>query len=448
MRRLVGIVLILSFLIGAFSGCKDTDTSEIEGEKMEPSGENQLVVYVLHAVSPEPKISTAIFHINHPDYELVVKTVDTFHNPEGLDPIMTEMMAGGGPDVVMHLASIYEKPAVLLFSLLRNQSLCDLEPLMEQSGFERENYRQAAFQSPIDDTIRTLAFSNYSNLIACTKEREAEYGLQFTDDMTVGEFSRELDKYLEQSEPSKSIFAYDVEFNELIAKAGGSFVDYQKKTAEFHTQDFRDLVECYRKILSRKGKSPADPEDYQKGFGNFIEGDALLYETIVGGVSEFVYAPITNAILEHQTEETLDVFSYPGFGVKTSWNWAAGGILERCENKEVAFDLLRRQFQSEADGDIISSLNLGNIQREYESAITAGAKPIDRFGYQFDQIPLPVELADRILNNYNTAIGYTPDGALINQFIVPCMQPYFNGEASLDECITQLDRQVQLYLHE
>ena len=440
LRRTLYLCLIVVFII-LFSGC-----SHFFGKK--DLKNDTLSVYILHTAKPEPKISESSFHINHPEISLKVKTLDSYQQSDEMDQVLTEIIAGGGPDVLLHLNTNERKSASLLFSLLRNGSLCDLEPFIEASGFDKENYRPAAFTNSVNDRMLTISFASFSNMIACTKEREEKYSINFSDNMSILEFSKELDKYIAQTDQSNLIFGLDLSLSEFIIKTGEKFVDYQNNKTFFNTDSFRDVILCYQKIASRKGAFPTDAVDFHINQESFIRGKALLYENTTGGVSEFAYAPIFNAVMEQNTDETLDIFSYPSNGNPVSTNYSVGCILERCSNKEAAFDLLITEFERTTKSNISSNLVLSKVKSDYETSITVGAVIIPEVGYPYERTPLPVDLADRILNNYETSVGYVPDGMILEEFVEPCMKPFLDGEASLDECIEELEHQVNIYLNE
>lgn len=402
-----------------------------------PETKQKLTIYAVHTGNTYPVLITGWFEFNHPDIALEIKDIDASGELDAASQILQELAAGQGPDVLIYLNAASKRTSLLLRSLLREGGFCDLKPLMERAGLAVDDYFPYQFQNVnFDQEMRTLALTSSIRMMVCTEERERQLGLDVENNLTVSGFSGELDKILGETDESLEIFCPTPTFSAFLQYAGGGFLDYQKKTTAFHSREFLDAVACYQKLYSRK-RHVTSYDIYYGDMEEFIEGRALFSLSD----SRFFLLPEIHSFIAPINRETMTVYPHPYFQKAVSVNSIVGGILEKCNRKDLAIEYLLREMSRNGEEQRQRSFAEAYFRTLGESVRTYEIGP-----YQSVDLPLP----EKILNTYtgflDAAEGYVPDSVLLRDYIELCMQPYFDGAETLENCIAELESRTEAYL--
>lgn len=448
MKIRIWFLSIFAFaFVNLFTACTlPSDSIPSKGNGSDENRESSLVLYVLrYQDGGALDIPSSWFQTAFPGLELTVQ--EKYYDVAGtFDQMNAELLAGRGPDAVCFLQTEIAESSQFLNALIAQEKFCDLTPVMEQCGFPVENYLDAIFQNSINEKRCTIAYDFYIPMIGTTEERITKYALNITDDMTVSEFSKELDKYLENTSEDMAIFGLDLKFSEFLTKIGENFVDYETRTSSFDSTDFDDVVHCYQKLSSRRGNPTTYSLDYREDPESFLQGKALLYESYYTGVSDCSNAAILNAIIEEQTDETLRVFAYPNMGKRRGTVSLVGGVIEGSAHPEEALKLLVKILEQRED-TYWGIARKSRLEQKYSSATKSGPTVSTVYGYEYQALPLPASIGDQIVENTVNAGAFFPDGG-INELIDELIGRYLNHELSWEMTIQELSGKVNLYLNE
>jgi len=232
--------------IGCSEGMEpDKETWDIT---QEPSGTIKMYLGQYSSVLRE---TIAAFEEKYPQVKVQVETLA--HIGEVADKLSTELMAGGGPDVIVTYPLIIPS---FKKSLIDSEVFADLEiPMSQDKDFNMSDYYEVVMNSGVYNGKRyfvPLGFRvpTYWTVDSLVKESGVEYDLSDIDleqfaDMVSEYHKRNPDKYFMngQNKAYSYTFTSGVMFDSMK-----QFVDFDKRKTSFDSPEFIELLNILKKV--------------------------------------------------------------------------------------------------------------------------------------------------------------------------------------------------------
>lgn len=231
------IILSILFLATSCSGSRD-DTQDVIGGK--------IVMYA----APGDNVQSEIRNIVRSKYPNVEFQVVSFNNADEFKSrLLTELMAGEGPDVIV-LSPSTKKGSITIETmrkLVESGVFCDLEPyISKDESINLSEYNETVLNSGVINGKRYFIPIAYDVPIFWTansileenniKDEIANWTLKDMADFAVQFKEKNSDNYL---------FGYGDGFIRNIMYANWrEFVDYENKQASFDSQEFVEFLEA------------------------------------------------------------------------------------------------------------------------------------------------------------------------------------------------------------
>lgn len=258
MKKLSALILTLIFVVGLLlSACENQevstqDQSNIAQSKPSPDGD-KLTFYCVGEYGDE--LYEFIKYYNkycavNDNFEDSVEFVYFESTPELNAVLSTELMAGGGPDILSITQGFpFEK-------LVNNSSLADVDRILEEnnSSLDFSDYNKAVMDSGVFKGKRLIVPLYYrADILFTTKERLA---LSRAEDNS--SFESVLKGFQIQNPDMYFINPYSVDsfYFSFIRQ----FIDFENGTTDFESEEFFTLAEAFKEALL-KGKSYKSLED-------------------------------------------------------------------------------------------------------------------------------------------------------------------------------------------
>lgn len=244
-KKFVALILLVAIVLcPAISACKDE------------SDDGQLTFYCVGEYGDE--LCEFIKKYNkycavNDFYEDSVEFVYFDSTTEMNSTLSTELMAGGGPDILSLTQTFpFEK-------LVRNSSLADINEILSEnsSDLNFDDYNKVIMDSGVFDGKRYILPLYYRpDVLFTTEERVNELGINLEKtgfNSILEEYKNgNIDIYLNCPYSSDSFYFSFIR----------QFIDFENGTTDFESQEFRTLAEDFKSALLN-GKSYIDLENFE-----------------------------------------------------------------------------------------------------------------------------------------------------------------------------------------
>ena len=294
MKNKIAIILTLQFIITVFvfSGC---------GESTASSNSSKLTYCAYY----EDAICDIIEKYNkyckkHYDESYQIEIVEFESQEEMNIKISTEVMSGGGPDIIsLDQPLPFEK-------LIENHTFADVDELVNTYGsnIDFNNYNTKVMESGIVNRKRYFVPFFYSpNIFISTQEKLKEYDLNFSDFSYI-----ELSKQLSQEKVSYSLFGNESDNYSFLYSFIDSYVNFDNKTTNFDTNSFLENIDYIKKLINNDNTNENVYYNLYNSENNgcILSTPKLLFGGTIGGVKTAYY----NIFLQNKTPAILPNFSY------------------------------------------------------------------------------------------------------------------------------------------
>ena len=367
---------------------------------------------------------------------------------DAIDTIRTELMSGGGPDVLFDPHLFFED----IDKTMNTRVFADLLPLVERDfGTDGLNPRVLP-AGRRDGKQYVLPLTYNMPLLLTTEEALAQAGVN-------GERCKESQlaileeaaRYAERTENTPAFYSspfFALYFPDLL---GLPFLDYEKRTADFSFPEYRPAVELYK---------PFYPFD-------ILEDDDMIFTPLDG------YRHIKNreAVFECYNFNTGEELfwnasalageEHPQLvpmaaqdGKYSAWVYQSAAIPASCKNPEAAWAFLKVMLSPEIQNNWYNVRNLPVLSSCLEDRISASQKeagePMEEMvsGSQIILAPLSDAFYQefrRITENIgHTAFTYS----YASTTTLRQMEPYYKGERSFESCLEELENTAMIYMSE
>ncbi len=456
MKNKIAIILTLQFIITvfAFSGC---------GESTASSNSSKLT----YCAYNEDAICDIIKRYNkyctkHYDESYQIEIVEFESQEEMNIKISTEVMSGGGPDIIsLDQPLPFEK-------LIENHAFADVDELVNTYGsnIDFNNYNTKVMESGIVNRKRYFVPFFYSpNIFISTQEKLKEYDLNFSDFSYI-----ELSKQLSQEKVSYSLFGNESDNYSFLYSFIDSYVNFDNKTTNFDTNSFLENIDYIKKLINNDNTNENVYYNLYNSENNgcILSTPKLLFGGTIGGVKTAYY----NIFLQNKTPAILPNFSYENkitayveFGIAINQNSdkkdKALRFIEYCLSEDVQEYWCGSRSDKGFSGTNEISLPVNNKAFDYAVEVETDeewdynedgefdeeekefSENVDSIFWK-DYLGIIDDISGCTLYNYKNLKTTYYNSTVIGDIV----DKYLNGDISKEKFIRQLSAATEIYLTE
>ena len=456
MKNKIAIILTLQFIITVFvfSGC---------GESTASSNSSKLTYCAYY----EDAICDIIKRYNkyctkHYDESYQIEIVEFESQEEMNIKISTEVMSGGGPDIIsLDQPLPFEK-------LIENHTFADVDELVNTYGsnIDFNNYNTKVMESGIVNRKRYFVPFFYSpNIFISTQEKLKEYDLNFSDFSYI-----ELSKQLSQEKVSYSLFGNESDNYSFLYSFIDSYVNFDNKTTNFDTNSFLENIDYIKKLINNDNTNENVYYNLYNSENNgcILSTPKLLFGGTIGGVKTAYY----NFFLQNKTPAILPNFSYENkiiayveFGIAINQNSdkkdKALRFIEYCLSEDVQEYWCGSRSDKGFSGTNEISLPVNNKAFDYAVEVETGeewdynedgefdeeekefSENVDSIFWK-DYLGIIDDISGCTLYNYKNLKTTYYNSTVIGDIV----DKYLNGDISKEKFIRQLTAATEIYLTE
>lgn len=279
-RTLCLIMAILLLFPVALTGCQSADNSDEQ---------EQILVYLpssSYLGGVIRKYNRYLVDNNYENrYKINVKLFDDVKENTSITKMVTEIMAGGGPDIIALETDIpFEK-------LMQQSIFADINEIIENDTSEEKLdlsvYNSAIMDSCVVDDKRLmipLAFS--LNVLSAPSDLCSEYNIPVDKCLSYSNAPEVLKDYLEKAKESKELTVFS-DFKAQLLNLIDDYVDFGENKVYFDTpqfeNDFKQL--CKLNIVNnsdngKKNNSRGRYRDPYSFFKNYYGSSSSLFQPV------------------------------------------------------------------------------------------------------------------------------------------------------------------------
>ena len=457
MRHKPYLILISAMIIFSFNACSFQNSKE-EQEGKESSSELTVLNW------SKSKIDDVIsqFSTLHP--EIKVQDKRYFDNDEGgfKEKAITELMAGGGPDILVFRVKEFPN----LHKILENDTLYDLNKLIEKSkSFKLEEYNKTVMDSGVYEDERNL-IPLYSNLpvMITTKSFLSNQGISIPDNgVTWPELAQMAKKFVSNSNnKGKYMFSNDFNYENLMQCSYMKYIDYTKRNSSFDSNEFISLLNICKEIQpavcpTEIAKKANSAEHLAKGTVGFVRDDDTMELSNL-----FSY----NSICKQYFGEEMYLIPFPSDqkNVDIIGNVRVMvGINANCKRPKEAFEFLELLLKKENQTPYMNinknyvkgspvNIDAWNEELKYYMGSGLGIEKHlfgDETGViEFIPSPLSSKMGAEIDQLYRGITRVEFGDYRVLTILTEETKAFLSGKASAEETAKNINQKVMLYLNE
>lgn len=370
-------------------------------------------------------IWTAIttFNQENDDYYVSIKNYDN-----NLDRLHADMAAGNGPDIIdMTYSEYYE-------SYVKNGYLEDLTPYLERSQYKDDIIWNVLDAYRIDGGLYVFVPQFQLEGLLIHPEYES-----IVEEWNMETFLELIEKNQWEKDMFGSTGSPESLLRFLLYGRQEEFIDWERQTASFETEEFTDMLELCREY-SKSDWSDAKEWTYEEQAWN------TLYKTTIYGGMFFTY--LFNVDIYGRE---YPVYGYPTLSGQTYGIAACSdgcAIYSGSSQKEGAWEFIESLLW-ESNQKYSGIANPGFPVRKSvleEMAAEAGSEQLRSGGELLTITESEISILEEIIYNGNVSrVSIDPD---IWSVIYEETAPYFAGDKSAENVAHIIQSRVQIILQE
>ncbi|MDD4493522.1 MAG: extracellular solute-binding protein [Eubacteriales bacterium] len=365
----------------------------------------------------------------------IIKDTEVYRNR-----ISTELMAGEGPDLILfeyYTPDIYRMSELGVFY--------DLNSLISQDKeFDMDKYFNAVMDCGIINDKRYLIPITYTIPAFMTTEEIMEANGMVYDmaNWTWEYLSDFMVNYCmnDSNEITRYFSDYYFQFDDCLYSSGIDFIDRKNKVTCFENQEFKEILEVYKKIFAFSKQTHSAGQDMK---ANELFSINAFYMLSPREARTF------QSDIKYYTDGTIRMIPFPTYDGKSGLTANAGTIAainNNSGNKETAYEfikiLLSDEIQKKEFAAIPVSSEAFNSMLEEYSKDTEPKKWGTIYAYNLDD-KLVEDIRNIAGNIKRCIIKDNFSGIFHNKAL-----DFATCKYTLQECIDRLENEVMLILNE
>lgn len=377
-------------------------------------------------------------------------TITWFDTMESLvQTVTTEMMGGGGPDVLFFYPDTFESS----YNLMKNNVFADLNPIIEETEYNLSNLNSYVMEAGVYNGKRLIMPINYSvdMFIAADAFQEVSF-----DDLTsMEDFMAAHAEYTASKSGEENCFNFIRSFTlpAFLDMCNFDVVDFTTKKLVFEDSELKTYIDWYVELQQYFVKDEAALEGYSDpNYGPILEGDMVfMNDWQISSPNSVKYTLSLYKALSGEEEGQFYSFSDLTSDTSTAYVGLCGAVNKNSKSQTEAFELIkcalskslqenRRNFNIPVRNSVLDfrMLDLGNkatYNFDYEGT-TVNIVPMteteETMFRRFIKEPGNVIVTDR---RYQT---------IMNEVFAD----YVNGDANWEDTLDQAKHRLKVYINE
>ena len=455
-RRILYLLITIIVLANTVS-CSNSSERTIEDSTsiMNPK-------YSLNIAYPEymlnVKYAISEFKRTYKDVDIKVEEFSLDRQEEYKQKITTELSTGGGPDIILT-----RKLFPSVNKVMSSGIFCDLNVLIaKDKEFLLSEYYESALDAGVFNGKRYLLPIEFGIPAFYTTEDILQKNniIIGRSGWTLEEMIGMVRRFANENEGKQRYifgnFNNLMSFSTLMKGGGISFVDYEKRTSSFNSQEFIYLLETYKEI------SPfICPDDVAKRYQDceycMLKNNVIVFMT--DKIRNPAQTAAKNTGFESVLKTKLRIVLFPTYdnskdGLCASTNVLVG-INSKCRDKDYALKfikiLLSKNFQTEGDtSNMILGVPINKEAYEYDKRISM-KNPNKGWGVHVHNggvLPLDQEVISQMDSIVKAIDKCQIDDDTIYTIIDEELPDFLNGRKTAKQTAEVIDEKVSLYLNE
>lgn len=424
----------------------DTSTAPDSGSPIADTDKKKMKMFLYHYGTMEAVDAVRRFNMFSPDMEIDVES--TKSRDEFTNKFTASVMAGEGPDIIIAEPKLVPS----INNMIRNDVFADLNYLIENDPeFEPGDYYEQILDSGLYQGKRYYIPCRFSLAVLYTTDEILEQ-----NNISIDESDWTWDRMLEiadrigEAGEDKYLFT-ELEFYDLL-RSSEPFIDYEKRSTRFDTEDFIELLDIYRKL--HKYVCPPEEIDRYDGISELVlsSGKVIFLKDEGCPVQSFG----NNSRFIHYMNQEARMYLMPsvkkGKGTFADAELIAG-INARSKYKEEAYKyikiLLNDSLTDELDRSMpVREKSYSAIKNHYISMGGNAGYISDSYGNQINGTAIPqahIDLLDGWIGNI-TRCNITDTS--VKEIIDEQLEKFLDGKSDSKQTAKVINDKIRIFLNE
>ncbi len=379
-------------------------------------------------------------------------TVTWFEDMASLvQTVTTEMMGGGGPDVLFFYPDTFDSS----YHLIKNNMFADLNPIIEETEYKLEVLNPAVMDAGIFKEKRLFMPINYSVDMFIAVDDFLTSDVSFDGMETMEDFMDAHERYVSSKSREGNIFNFTNSFSlpEFLNLCNVKVVDFSTKKVVCDDKELRKYVDWYRELQQYFVKDATVFEGYNdQNYGPILEGDMVFlnnyqvtnHNSVKFGLS--LYKELSG-------NEEADFYSLSDLnsGTSTAVIGLCGAVNKNSEHKAEAFELIKCALSKSMQENRQNYLTpVRSSVLEYQM-LDLSSKSTYNFNYEGTSVQI-VPLTAREEATFRRFVQ-EPGNVIVrdnkyNFILTEVFADYIAGFGNWEDSLNQAKHRLKIYLNE
>lgn len=427
-KIIIAVCVVIVLIIGIVPIVTKGNNKENGGK-----GNNKFTVYVVDNDTIQRSLISK-FEQKYPDVkvqEIVFNDYSSLY-----ERLNKDLIAGKGPDIIWASMGAMSR----INKLVGSGVFLDLNELVKNDKeFKLEDYNEAVLNAGVYDNKRYfIPFDYYTSSICTTKKMLNDSGIDISNILTYKDLIEVMSNYVDKhpKDKNKCLMNNDICFTIFAKDMGYELIDYNNKTVNCSSKEFRELVDTYKKLYKYDNYSDLI-EEYNGDTVKMIKDNKTLFFDTDSVLNYSYY-------VEGELRNNQDEIEYLGRLGSAAYVNKFMAINSNSKFKKEAFNFIKlgldMSFQSN-EGTSYGALLINKEAFKYNIDQAANS-----FAY------LKTDNTEAMKEKYIKEVNDIDDCSVFDTNIESIFNDefdgYLNDESSFDKCVKSFKDKVELYLKE
>lgn len=377
-------------------------------------------------------------------------TVTWFDSEKSLiQTVTTEMMGGGGPDVLFFYPDTFESS----YNLMKNNMFTDLNPVIEELEYNLDNLNPYVTEAGVYDSKRLFMPINY--YVDMFVAVDAFQEVSFKDITSMEEFMEAHEAYVMSKPPEDRCFNFSQPFTlpVFLELCNIKVVDFKAKEVVYDEDELKRYVDWYKMLRKNFIKDETDLEGYSDpAYGPVLEGDMVFMNNqYISNHNNVKWSLSLYKALTEEEEAMLYSFSDLTSGTSTAYVGLCGAVNRNSRHPKEAYELIKCALsKSMQENRRNSNIPVRNTVLDFQM-LDLGNKTTFSFDYDGTTVNV-VPMTEKEEATFRSYIK-EPGNVIVSDLryytiMMEAYAGYINGYAGWEETMDQVRHRLMIYIHE
>lgn len=474
MRRFLMLIVATALIASIFVGCnaipselqadKKVRTYTTEGKEtklipdLNATGELVIDTSNIDTSFSDPKTAdsmfkaTQIFNELYPNVKVTINRIDPkISYEEYSDKMNVRMMAGKGPDILTYNGTCAPFRQIDIYKMAKAGAIVDMYDYFEKDkNFNPSDYNQAIFTGAQFSGGQYVIPLTYEIPLMITSQSIIdESGLNVKKCVDYESCIDQIGEFSQKYATNKNAILNFILASDMLFYSGVPFVDYEQATVVLDTPQVKELFEKQKKYFSDRVNN-----DYIIQAGDGEDATQIKDKKAVMAQQ---YQSFNETFINMQTMLKFDkpvFFPWRDVNGKIQATVNEGVVVSNtCKNVENAYRFIKVLMSEQVQADDWQNTSMGVpiCNKAVDTRITVLFNRTMRKNWN-EELYDPLSKEQETLKKQYIDLLKDIDGVTVNSnvymYLYTIMQPYLKGEKSYEECITELQQKLEIYISE